>query len=96
MMENTYRPQQNKHAFKRFSVRQFIPSKSLNIGTDENLTSQPVKVFKDAHANMLKVAQVDNLKRPVENVGVVGDGVVVSDNDFISGDMFLGSAIEVF
>lgn len=94
-LENIYRPRMNAHAYKRLAVRQSIPNINLNIGENEDLRSKPVLVFMDAHANMLKVGLADNRKRPIENVGVAGDGYTISENDLIAGDMFLGSAVEV-
>ena len=94
-LENVYRPMQNRDALKRLAVTQHTPNPNLNIGENEDLRSKPVLVFTDAYANYYKVAEQDSTKRPIENSGICGDGITVSEQDFVNGEMFLGYPVEV-
>lgn len=93
-LENTYRPMQNIHAYKRLAKPQSLPSPTLAVGEDEDLTSKPVLVFTQHYDNLHR--QVDGLdgNTPVENYGVVGDGFVVDESNFVSSEMFLGYPVE--
>lgn len=94
-LENQYRPFQNAIAFKRLANKCQIPEKSLAVGNDEKHRNIPVVVFADAYANMHNRVVQNNLKNSVEYMGLVGDGYVISENDLISDEMYLGVPAEV-
>lgn len=95
MLDEQYYRANNAHALKRLGVKQSLPNKNLGVAGDEVLTSQPVLVFADAHADRNTRAVMDTRKMAIEYTGTVGDGLTVEQSDFYNDVFYLGSSVEV-